>query len=459
MKEIEDARHYNVYVLIMNKLRRFFTKLYIEIVNSIAFYPILISIGFLVFSFIVMGIEYQPVVMKIKGLIQIVLVQGTDNARLILGTILGSIFSLMVFSFSMVMVVLNSASSTLSPRVIPGLITQKAHQVVLGVYLGTIIYSLILIINIQSPEAEYQIPTLGILFSMLFAILCLAMFVYFIHSISRSIQVDNILNGIFKNTAKQLDESGTIEPVPDFPNTSSWHSIYTHRSGYMKKIQKKSLANVCEKHDLTISVSHELGFFFVQNYPFLKVSKKVDKTVEEEIRNCFIFYIEEHVTDHYLFGFKQISEIAVKAMSPGINDPGTAIKAIDMLSILFIKKMRINEKSYHLNADGKLNFFVKSPGLEYLLYTNLTPIREYGKNDANVMIQILESLKNLAFSDKENRKYQKVLSKYIQSMIRSCDDHISNDLDREQVDQMVESINYLLGEEYTVQRHFGEVNS
>ncbi len=434
----------------MNKIKRFFTKTYIEVINSIAFYPIFISIAFVIFALVIMGIEYLPLIMKLKELMSVMLVQGVDNARLILGTILGSIFSLMVFSFSMVMLVLNTASSTLSPRVIPGLITKKAHQIVLGVYLGTIIYSLILIINIQSPDAEYQIPTLGIFFSMIFALLCLGMFVYFIHSISRNIQVDNILYSIFKTTSAQIEASGDLEPIPDFPDTTSWFSIYTERSGYLKKVQKNSLEKICSKYDFTIEVTHQYGFFLVEGYPFLRISKKVDKEVIEEIQNCFIFYIEEHVTDHYLFGFKQISEIAVKAMSPGINDPGTAVKAIDMLSILFIKKMRLNEKNYRLDPDGKLLLFYKIPTLESLLYFNLTPIREYAKEDANVMLQILESLKNLAFADKDARAFQHVLSKYIQSMIRSCERYIHNDLDKEQIDAMIRNINRLLGDEYTV---------
>ena len=134
----------------MNGLNRFLKTSYIHIINSIAFYPAIITFGFLLFSFFIMRIEYTPFIIDLKKGLSPMLVNGIDDARLILGTIVGSIFSLMVFSFSMVMLVLNRASSTLSPRVIPGLITQKSHQIVLGVYMGTIVYSLILIINIHS---------------------------------------------------------------------------------------------------------------------------------------------------------------------------------------------------------------------------------------------------------------------------------------------------------------------
>lgn len=436
----------------MSLISRIFKRLYIQIINSIAFYPAIISIGFLLFSLLIMRIEYTPFIIDIKKGLKPMLVQGLDNARLILGTVSGSIFSLMVFSFSMVMLVLNRASSTLSPRVIPGLITKKSHQVVLGMYLGTIIYCLILIVNIQSETAEYQIPTLGILLAMIFAITCLGMFVYFIDSISKSIQVDNILQRIFKKTLRQLRNAGIPETPASLPNTDGWFTIYSSRSGYMKQIELKNLARICQANDLTVKVTENPGFFFVSDYPIAKVSRKVDAEIADDIRNCFIFYIEEHVSDHYLFGFKQISEVAVKALSPGINDPATAIKSLDMLSILFIEKMELNEKNYITDDRGKLLIFFQEPSLEELLFVNLTPIREYGKTDATIMLKILESLKNLAYADKDKQEYQNVLTKYMQSMIFSAEKHIHNDLDLEQIDAMIDRINYLLGKEYSVGR-------
>ena len=396
--------------------------------------------------------EYEPFILDFKEDIRLLLVHGVDNARLILGTAVGSIISLMVFSFSMVMVVLNRASSTLSPRVIPGLITNKAHQVVLGVYLGTIIYSLILTINIQSPDAKYRIPALGILFSMIFVISCLGLFVYFIHSISRAIQVDNILDSIYRQTEQQMDMAESEDETIELPETDDWHTLYTKRAGYLKQMKEDSLLKICKKHNIKVKVLEQSGFFMVKGFPFLKISEEIDEELEEDIRSCFIFYAEEHVTDHYLFGFKQISEIAVKALSPGINDPGTAIKAIDLLSILYIRKMRLKEREYIGEYEGSPVIIVQPIGLEELLYFNLTPIREYGKMDATVMLNILESLKNLAYADRNQYTHQQVLEKYVKSMVESCRKHIHNDLDVESLNRMIDKINNLLSEDYHVQR-------
>lgn len=125
--------------------------------------------------------------MKFKGLIAVVLVDSVEDGRLILGTLVASTISLMVFSFSMVMVVLNQASSNLSPRLLPGLITVKDNQVVLGFYLGTVCYCLMLILNIHPNAETARIPAFGILIGMCLGLSCLGFFTYFIHWISQAI--------------------------------------------------------------------------------------------------------------------------------------------------------------------------------------------------------------------------------------------------------------------------------
>ena len=307
-------------------------------------------------------------------------------------------------------------------------------------------------INIQSKTAQYQIPTLGILLSMIFTILCMGMFIYFIDSISKAIQVDNILQRTFRKTKYQIQKSAIAEKPFEMPNTEGWQNVYGMDSGYLKQVDFRKLKHICEENNITIEITENPGFFFVSGFPIAKVSKSIDEQIEDDIRNCFLFYIEEHVSDHYLFGFKQISEIAVKALSPGINDPATATKAIDMLSILFIEKMSVNEKNYILSSDDKLLVFFKMPTLEELLFINLTPIGEYGKADASIMLKILESLKNLAYADRITLQYQALLTKYMQSTILSTEKNIKNDLDIEQIDMMINRINRVLGKDYNVIR-------
>lgn len=114
--------------------------------------------------------------------------------------------------------------------------------------------------------------------------------------------------------------------------------------------------------EIELFITVKQGYFTVKGYPFLKSNKDVSGNDEliKKILDCFIFYIEEYISDHYRYGLTQISEIAVKAMSPGINDPGTAVKSIDMLSILLIERLKISTINYSCHQSEKITVIVFS---------------------------------------------------------------------------------------------------
>ena len=424
-------------------------KLYLKVINSIAFYPTLLSIVFLVLSLIIIQVEYSEYLIGLKKELSISLVNNSDNARLILGTVVGSIISLMVFSFSMVMVVLNRATATLSPRVLPGLISNRFHQMVLGVYLGTIIFSLLLIVNIDAPDREFQVPSLGILISMILSFICLGLFVYFIHSISEKIQVDNILNDLKKSTYKAIQESDIAEEDSENQNSSSvqnsnfnnWYKQKASKSGFLKRISFKSLKDFCIEYDVKVKMEIQTGTYLVEHYPFALTDKELDDEQNKALLACFTLYTEEHISDHFSFGFGQISEIAVKALSPGINDPGTAIRAIDLLAELFIQLMLIRQQVFIKDEDGNICVYLMPITFEDILFQNFTPIRNYGQQDVKVMLQLLASLEKMLEVDYDKKVYYKEIYNFAFSTINSCEGKFANKLDREQLNKMIYKIN------------------
>jgi len=422
-------------------LRAHFRKFIRSISSSIAFYPSVLAIAFLVLSFVMVAIEYKPFMQPLREVLESLLVKSPENARLILGTLMGSLISLMVFSFSMVMVVLSQASSTLSPRVIPALVGKKYHQLVLGVYLGSIIYCLIIIVNIQDGGSNVRIPSLGVLLAIVLGVLCLGMFIYFIDSISRSIQVDTILQEIFRSTRHKMRSVDTDEDMVDYPDTSAWHEILTKETGYLKQIHVPTLRSIAEKEHIKIDVVVNPGFFLVANYPFIRTDQPISGEIADKIRGSCLFYAEENVGDHYLFGFKQISEIAVKALSPGINDPGTAIKAIDLLSMLFIDRMALKEKNAELDDNGEPIIYLPHVSLDQLLYHNIIPIRKYGETDATVMLNVLELLKNLIYADHHRHGYERLLVKYVDDLRSTIVANVFRPIDHEQFNRMLRKIN------------------
>ncbi len=428
-------------------LRTKITNHYREIINSIGFYPSLLSVAFLIFAVLTMSVEYLASIEQFKSLISFVLVDSAENARTILSTLAGSIISLTVFSFSMVMVVLNAASASLSPRVVPGLITRKSHQMVLGFYLGSIIYSIIMLININKLDnGNTAIPSLGVLFALIFGLISLGLFVFFIHSISKAIQVDNVLNGLFRQTKQEIQDIINKQgdnPVDNFPEFSNWHSIKSTTEGYYKGVHTNKLCAILAEEKIELFITVKQGYFTVKGYPFLKCNKDICENEEliEKILDCFIFYIEEYISDHYRYGLTQISEIAVKAMSPGINDPGTAVKAIDMLSILLIARLKINAINYacYQPEEAPLLYFHET-SFDELLHDNFTPLRNYAKADAYVMTNVIEAFKNILFIANEDVEARNSVFNYLGAIVDDINQHICNEYDRREIRNMLQAI-------------------
>ncbi len=424
----------------MHKLWTAFKKNLQQTTSSIAFIPAIFAISGLLFAFFTITIEYDERVIDLKENIAFLLIDNQEDGRVVLGTLVGSIISLMVFSFSMVMIVLNGASSNLSPRVLPGLISNKPHQLILGIYLSTIIYSLIMLVNFQS-DREYVLPSLGILIAMILGVTCLWLFIFFIHSISKSIQVESIIESTFNDTMVQLEKYGLKErqfedKIPDFAH---WDKLCVETAGYIKKISIGKIIELTEKYDFQVVFRKHIGSFLVKDYPFLQISNtsQLSNDVIAELKSCFTFYPDDQITDHYLFGFKQISEIGVKALSPGLNDPGTAIKALDLLSVLFIRRMEIYEPLYEIVPSGKISIIYFPVSLKELIFQNLIPIRTYGKGDVTIMLKMLEVLKNMIYADSEKREYHQILVQTVKSVIQAADTAIENQLDREQLNELI----------------------
>ncbi len=415
-------------------------RLYHRVTGSIAFYPTLIAVGLASLCVVTIVLEMtwlQPY----KEDLDLGLVKNADNARLILGTLVGGIISLMVFSFSMVMVVLNSAASSLSPRVIPALISSRSHQVVLGVYLGTIINSLMLISTIQEGD-DINVPSLGIFLALGLAVICLCLFVYFIRSISLSIQVDFILNRVYKQTLAQLrtrrrqlqDSHG-----PAWPDDAQWSVVRARRSGYFKALNVTAAHDVLDDHDARMTVQVHYGFFVMPGHPLMRIERELDDDCTNRLLDCFDFYVEEYAHRHFFFGFKQIVEIAVRALSPGINDPGTAIKAIDMLSVLLAERMEMPDHEV-AHAQDRPRIFIRELNLHQLLQMTFGPQRRYGADDLQVLQALLQACKNLLYAAKD-ADTERVLLRHAQAVVDQAAISLSGALDRQTMVEAVRSLN------------------
>ncbi|WP_162053098.1 DUF2254 domain-containing protein [Pontibacter pamirensis] len=425
---------------------------YQYIVNSIGFYPTLISIFFFALALLMLYLEAQGLSSHFKEDLPFMIITNGETARLILSSITTGVISLTVFSFTMVMLVLNQASANFTPRVIPGLISYKSNQRVLGLYLGTLVYTLIIMVNVRaeyynSSLQDNSLPGFSIFLAMCFTFLCLSFFVYFIHSISQTIQIESILESIHTVTHKELSKAIEEDNGPEVPNvfvnSHTWHYIESPKTGYLQSLDEQAVLELCCKYNVVLDFELSLGNFLIVGIPFARINKRLDNMDEfkENFFELVDFYREERPSVNYLFGFKHITESAVRALSPGINDPGTAIKAIDYITDLFVLRMQLTDQKVLCDKDGAARIRFQHETFENLYALSLSPIRLYGKGSSVVVLRLLYLLRNLLFKVQEYPHLKPVLSQEAELLLFDADEEIHNPGDRQKINVQVQELN------------------
>lgn len=406
--------------------------------DKIAFFPTLIAFAGSSFAFLMFYLESRGISKYLLEILPDLVINNTDTARTLLTTITAGSISIMVFSFSMVMVLLNQASSSFSPRLLPGLISNRRHQIILGIYVATILYCIFTLISIRPSGNEYQLPGFSVLLGIVFMVISLGAFIYFIHSISQSIQINNIMDKIFRKSSNRLSHLISSEKDNDvsFKSSSNWSDYKSYKTGYLQNISLENIAKIAKEQECKIEVSANKGAFLLEKDILFKTEKELDEEIIEGLHTNFDFAKSELIEDNYVLAFKQLTEIAVKAMSPGINDPGTALNAIDYLSQLYVLRLKKKDNSYTYIED-KPWVYITTVNFSTLLYEAMASLRTYCKHDVMLVQRLLVMLNNLKRLSTEDN-YTKSIIEEIDNLKKDASTAIKNERDL----SLIESENF-----------------
>ncbi len=421
---------------------------YYDLVNSIAFYPIIISFGFGILSFAVIFIENLPVGKEIVEKIAFLSTKDPDTARTLLSTLIGGMLSLTVFSFSMVMIVLSQAASNYSPKILDGLVKEKHPQYVLGFYLGSIIFYIPLLLSISDLKGERSVFAIGILASISLAIFNVFLFIYFIAHVSNSIKPSQIVKKIYDKTFKHLQEirnrseekygvvsKSDMETLLDNEN---WYIVKAKASGYYQDIKFKPLLKFLTKKDLKIKTKHHFSDYILKDSDLFSINKDdLDKKTIEKIQSYFIFYTGESINENFIYGLRQLMEIAVKALSPGINDPGTAKLCINMISDIMSEFIDIDILNVVYDKNKSPRILLNKINFEEICELCFDPIRQYGKQDKSIGVEVLKSIQQIKNLDVVRAEQVAVLERHERIWLKDIDEFMDNNIDKRAVKEEI----------------------
>lgn len=305
---------------------------------------------------------------------------GPDAARTLLSAVASSTLTLAGLSFSVTLVVLVLASSQFSPRVLRTFLRDRRTKLALGVFLGTYVYALVALRAVRSAEeglgsSAAFVPGVTMTGSFLLALASIGVFVFFIDHVVQSVRVEHIIGRIAADTRTVIDtmyptepsdggvaaigETATDEPASEdaapghndgaarsaqlpggvvttilgdhaASSVGTTYEVVAHRPGVVSSVDIEGLVEAATDADVLVTTLHGVGTFLPEGAPLLTVIGAGDVDVDV-FRRQVSLYANRTVVQDAAFGFRQLVDIAERALSPGINDPTTAVQALDQI--------------------------------------------------------------------------------------------------------------------------------
>ena len=381
----------------MDKLRLWLISKYQLVISSIAFMPAIISISFLGFATFFVFFDFSETGQQIKIDFPWLNINDPSTARSILATIAGGVISLTVFSFSMVMIVLNQAASQLSNRTLDELIGNRFQQIVLGIYIGTIVYTFFLLSTIRDTGSSFQIPSLSIFLLTLITVFDIFIFIYFLHFITQSVKYNVIIDRIKSDTYHGMKNfCSANSEVSQNTKFASLAVVKASKSGIFEGFDTKEIMDFCEENKCSVIAIYPMGTFILRGQPILKCSRALDDDQEKEALFGVIISQQEAAYRNYEYGFRQLSEIALKALSPGINDPGTAILSFRALIDLLGFRAIHFPPSELIRGENPFVVYRMELSFDALFEKIIYPIWDYGKEDRMLSLEFKLLLEQLS---------------------------------------------------------------
>lgn len=373
-----------------------------QVVDSIAFYPALMVLLYIGVAVGMIWFDLSGPGVKLKGNMGWLSLTDASAARAIISTIAGGIITLTVFSFSMVMIVLNQAASQLSNRLLDRMIGNRFQQLVLGAYIGTIVYALLLLSTIREHDTGSSVPALSTYLLILAAIVDIIIFIYFLHFITQEVKYDVIIAKIHSETFDSLrhhcplDQIFEKAPLPALP-----FEVSSTSAGVFEDFDGKGLLALCTQHDLIVGFTKLSGTFLLNGAPLLSTDRPVSENLQKEILKMVPLAKSESVEANFAFGFRQLTEVAMKALSPGINDPGTAMLSLRALFQLFSYRLEHHPETQLSDDQGKVRIRMRTWSFEQLFKGTIHSIWDYGSEDRSIRHELHDLLQQLRTASPE----------------------------------------------------------
>ena len=376
-----------------------------QVQTSLWFLPALLTVGAMLLAAFTVWLDQRGFAATESG--WFMLVAGAEGARGVLSTVAGSIITVTGVVFSITIVVLQLASSQYSPRVLRSFTEDRVNHLVLGVFIGTFTYALLVLRTVRSEFADYDrfVPTLSVNTAVALALLSIGFLIYFINHIARSIQAETIIARVTADALEvverlfpqQLGTGAPEEPAAEYWAAAPRAVVYADRSGFVQSVQAEQMLQLADRHDLLLRLETHIGAFVLDGDALISIiGGSAERLPMRELRQTVVLGPERTRFQDVERGLIELTDIAVRALSPGINDPTTARVCVHRLTEIFAQMgMRRFPPIVRKGAAGSVRVVAPRAHFAELVTLAYGQIRAYARGHPAVIATMTESLQRL----------------------------------------------------------------
>ena len=389
-----------------------FSKLLDSLHSSFWFVPTLMLVLAIALSFLTIRLD-QTSQTDVIGQIGWAYSLGPNGSRAILSAIAGSMISVATTAFSITIVALQLASSQFGPRLLRNFMQDTGNQIVLGTFISTFVYSLMVLRTINGVSKNEFVPHISVTCGIGLAIASIGVLIYFIHHSATSIQVDHVISKvgceldeaidrlfpqqIGRGASKYRAEPLTSVIPADFDREAA--AIQAMSSNYVQAVNTDQLMQIATAGNLLIQLQRHPGDFTIKGSPLARIypAESGGKKLVKQINDAFVLGSQRTDQQDVEFSINQLVEIAVRALSPGINDPFTAVRCIDQLSaaLCHLAQKEIPSAYRYDDADN-LRIIAEPVTFVGVADAAFNQIRQYGQTSVAVTMRLLEAIAVIA---------------------------------------------------------------
>lgn len=330
---------------------------------------------------------------------------GADGARSLLSAVAGSMVTVVSVTFSVTVVALTVSADHFGPRLLNNFMRDNASQAVLGTFIGTFSYCVLVLRTVRGEDgnAAAFVPQLAVTGGVVLTLVSVATLIYFVHHVSTSLQVSRIAESVATDLERafarlypqRIGEAGEAEmarPVPRGARPS-----ISGASGYVQAVDADKIVRWASRHDAVVWVLASPGAFVTAGARLAMVDPAPDDHALSSLRDAFVLGNDRTSDQDAGFAVQQLVEVALRALSPGMNEPFTAITCIDRLGQgLAILAERAIPSSRRHDSEGRLRVVAVAPSFPDMLYAAFGLLRGHVGQNVAVAERLLDTMAMLA---------------------------------------------------------------